>query len=180
MSRTSVIENLAIFVMVVVTMCAIIFMDRTGAAQKWHAAVVGTGFSFGGVALVYQRKWPPWRFWGAWGICFVLHVLAVWIVFDRLLAGIQRMGILIWIPIAFLEGVFLLGLVPALELKLKGRKKKVKAGLRQNQNRDKIGTDKSGHPDKYESREDGVIRHASMTKPTNPPFVRRSLAASAR
>jgi hypothetical protein len=104
--------------MVVVGMFVVVLMDKMGAPQKWHAAIVGTAVSFGGVALVYQRKWPYWPFWASLGMCFAVHVVALWIVFERLLAPIKTMGILIWAPTAFAEAIFLVGLVPYLERKL--------------------------------------------------------------
>jgi membrane-associated HD superfamily phosphohydrolase len=122
MNRTRATENLAVFVMVAVVLSVVVLMDGSGAPQRWHAAVVGTAVSFGGVALVYQRKWRHWPFWVSLGTCFAAHVLALWLVFDRLLAPVKTMGILIWSPIAFAEGIFLLGLVPFLERKLTHKK----------------------------------------------------------
>ncbi|SRR6266849_22485 len=122
MNRIVTTENLAIFVIVVVGMFVVVLMDRMGEPQKWHAAVAGTAISFGGVALVYQRKWPHWSFWVSLGTCFAAHILALWLVFDRLLAPVKTMGILIWSPIAFAEGIFLLGFVPVLERKLRHKK----------------------------------------------------------
>jgi hypothetical protein len=80
MNRTA---NLAIWMMVVVVFALIVMMDRAGMPQKWHAAMVGTGVTFGGVATAYQRKWRYRRFWISLGFCFLGHVLLMWIVFEK-------------------------------------------------------------------------------------------------
>jgi hypothetical protein len=118
MNRTRTIENLATFVMVSAVLAIVILMDRRGVPQRWHAAVGGTGLTFTTAAVAYQRKWRYWPFWASLGMCFAVHVVVLWIVFERLLAPIKTMGILIWAPIAFAETIFLVGLVPYLERKL--------------------------------------------------------------
>jgi hypothetical protein len=119
-----VIENRAIWIMVAVTMLAVILMDRMGAQQKWHAAVFGTVGPIGVVAFVCHHKWAYWEFWASLGICFAVHVFAIWYVFERLFAPVKMMGILIWAPIAFAETIFILGLVPVLERKLRPKKRR--------------------------------------------------------
>jgi hypothetical protein len=105
-------------IIVVVILTAVIFLDSMGAPQKWHAAVFGTVLPFATVVSVYHHKWAHWHFWASLGICFSAHLLAIWYVFDRVWP-IKTMGILIWTPVMFAEGIFILGLVPFLERKLK-------------------------------------------------------------
>jgi hypothetical protein len=113
--KQKVTENLVIFVITTVGLCTIILMDHSGMPQRWHAAIVGTAVTFGGVMLVDQRKWPHGAFWLSLGICFVGHVVMVWVVFQQLLSSVRTLGILIWAPIAFAEGILLLGAVPIIE-----------------------------------------------------------------
>ena len=74
--------------------------------------------------MVYQRKWSYWRFWVAWFLCFVIHVFVMWVIFARVLVDVKTMGILIWLPAAFAEGVFFLGLIPYFERKVKHERRK--------------------------------------------------------
>jgi hypothetical protein len=107
---------------VVVVLIAVILLDRAGAQQKWHAAVYGTVVPFATIVSVYHHKWARWRFWASLGICFAAHLFAIWYVLDKVWP-IETMGILIWTPVMFAEGIFILGLVPFLERKLGQRKR---------------------------------------------------------
>ncbi len=109
--------------MVVLGLAMAIIMDQAGMPQKWHAAIVGTLVSFGGVSLVFQRKWSYPQFWIALAICFAVHLAATWVVFEKVLAHVKVIGILIWTPIAFAEGILLLGVIPVLERKLRREKR---------------------------------------------------------
>ena len=104
-----------------VILAAVIFLDRMGAPEKWHAAVYGTVVPFATVLSVYHHKWAHWHFWASLGICFAVHLVVLWYVFDKVWP-LQTMGILIWTPVMFVEGILIFGLVPALERKLKGTK----------------------------------------------------------
>ncbi len=117
-------ENVFICAAALLCLGMVILMDRIGMPQKWHAAVGGTGGPFVIVLLAYRRKWRYWTFWAALGICFAAHLVAIWVVFERVLAPVKVMGILIWGPIAFAEGIFLLGMIPILERRLRGEKKR--------------------------------------------------------
>ncbi len=116
-------ENIAIWTVVIVGFFLVVMMDWAGLPQKWHAAIVGTAISFGGVVAAYQRKWRYRRFWISLGICFVVHILLMWIVFQRILAPVRTLGILIWSPIAFAEIILLVAVIPVIERKLRRKDK---------------------------------------------------------
>jgi hypothetical protein len=117
------IKHLTTGITAVVILTAVIFLDRMGAPQKWHAAVYGTVLPLATVVSVCHHKWARWQFWASLGICFAVHLLALWYVFDKV-RPIKTMGILIWTPVMFAEGIFILGLVPLLERKLQRNKHK--------------------------------------------------------
>ena len=122
--RSSLIENILIWGLAFLCLGLAIKMDRVGMPQKWHAAIVGTAVSFGGVVLVYRTKWSQWHFWAAIAVCFVVHLLVISIVFDKVLASVEVLGILLWSPIAFAEGIFLLGIVPMVQRKFTSRERR--------------------------------------------------------
>jgi hypothetical protein len=112
-------ENVYVAVVCLLGFGLAVILDRRGMPQKWHAAIVGTCVSFGGVSWVFHARWRrPW-FWLAFVICFAAHMLMIWVVFGQILAGTKYFGILIWAPIAFAEGIVLLGFIPALERRMR-------------------------------------------------------------
>ena len=115
-SRTS--ENVYAVVVALLGLAGALMADRFGLPQKWHAAIVGTLVAFGGCAWVYRSRWSIVEFWLALGTCFMIHLIGIWLVFAELLSEAKTFGILIWAPVAFVEGIFLLGLVPALQRKI--------------------------------------------------------------
>jgi hypothetical protein len=104
-------ENLIVLAMGLVALGMVVTTDRMGFPQKWHAAIVGTFVTFGGVGLCYPRQWSNLSFWLLMGICLAVHTVAIWIVFAVLLASVKTMGTLVWSPVAFAEGIALLGIV---------------------------------------------------------------------
>ena len=111
--RTS--ENLYVFVFGTIALGIAILFDRNGMSQKWHAAIVGTAVAFGGSIWALKRKWSSPSFWLAVITCFGLHVLLMWLVFERLLSTTKNVGILEWSPFAFAEGIILLLAIPFLQ-----------------------------------------------------------------
>jgi 1,4-dihydroxy-2-naphthoate octaprenyltransferase len=114
--RTS--ENVYVAILSLFGLAVAVITDHAGMPQKWHAAIVGTLVAFSGCAWVFRSRWSKPEFWLALGTCFVLHLFGIWFVFAQLLSEAKNFGILIWAPVAFVEAVFLLGLVPALQRKI--------------------------------------------------------------
>jgi hypothetical protein len=115
-SRTS--ENVYVGIVALLGLAIAVVTDRAGMPQKWHAAIVGTTVAFGGSAWVFRHRWSQRQFWIALGTCFVIHMFGIWMIFGQLLKDAKTFGILIWAPAAFVEGVFLLAFVPALQRKI--------------------------------------------------------------
>jgi membrane-associated HD superfamily phosphohydrolase len=111
-------ETLIIWAVSIAALLAAILMDRSGMAPRWHAAIVATVVAFLGVALVFRRKWRFPHFWLVLCLCFMLHVVLCLYVFGQLLGEIGNIGFLWGVPLGFLEGIVLLGLVPAVERSL--------------------------------------------------------------
>jgi len=116
-------ENVLIIIVALIALGVVILMDRAGMPQKWHAAVIGTVVTFVGISLVFQRQWQLVVFWQAFGICFGVHLIALWLIFEKVLAPVHNMGILIWAPMAFGEGVLLLAMIPILERRVLSRRR---------------------------------------------------------
>lgn len=114
--RTS--ENIYVVVIALLGLGVVVITDKMGMPQKWHAVIVGTLISFGGVAWVFRPRWPQRKFWLALVLCFGLHALAMWVIFTQVFGDTKTFGILLWTPAAFIEGVILLGILPALERRL--------------------------------------------------------------
>ena len=111
-------ENLYVVLLAVLALGVVFITDYFGMPQKWHAAIVGTFLPFGGVAWVFASRWRQRRFWIAMCVCLVFHIVAIWLIFQHAFSGVQNVGILIWAPIAFAEGVLLLGIVRLIERKI--------------------------------------------------------------
>jgi hypothetical protein len=122
--RSSIRENLGILAIAVVGLAIATLMDHTGMPQKWHAAVVGTAVPFGVVIMSLRGRWSKWTFWEALTGCLLIHIFAIWIVFEYLLANVQYLGTLYWSPIAFVEVFVLLVAVKRVEEKLTGKREK--------------------------------------------------------
>ena len=115
------IKHSVTIIAVVIALIAVVFLDRIGAPQKWHAAVYGTVVSFSTVISLYHHKWTHWQFWVSVGVCFAAHLFAVWYVLEKVWP-MKTMGILMWIPLMFPETILVYGLVPVLERALRSKK----------------------------------------------------------
>jgi hypothetical protein len=104
-------ENLIIGAMAALALGMIFVTDRLGLPQKWHAAIVGTFVTFGGVGLCLPTYWRRPFFWLLMTACLALHSLAIGFLFAVVLAKTRLIGTLAWFPIAFVEGIVLLGLM---------------------------------------------------------------------
>jgi uncharacterized membrane protein HdeD (DUF308 family) len=99
-------------------LCALaiaVIADHHGMPQKWHAAIVGTLIAFGGSIWALKRKWGTAKFWPAVIFCLGFHSVLTWYVFQRLLAEVSNIGILVWSPVGFAEGVILLMAIPLVQ-----------------------------------------------------------------
>ena len=82
-------------------------LDTKEQPHKWHAAIMLTGCTFGGVLIIYRQKWMSWRFWLLWAACLAVHTFAMWLIFAKVLASFRGIGTLYMVPLAFIELIFL-------------------------------------------------------------------------
>lgn len=112
-------ENIGLVVTIAVGFSAVLIANHFGLPQKWHAAAVGTAVPFGVVTIMYRKRWPRPEFWVSLVVLFFIHAVLIWVFFAALLQNVRTVGILVWIPVAFLETFVLLGLVSRLERTLR-------------------------------------------------------------
>jgi ABC-type iron transport system FetAB permease component len=106
-------ENIGIFCGLVISLVLAIIADRRGMPHKWYTAIFGTTVPFGVVILSYPLRWKRSSFWAALTICLVIHTVAIWAFFEDVLSNTQTFGLLLWLPVAFIETFVLLAAVRA-------------------------------------------------------------------
>ncbi|MGB6822662.1 MAG: hypothetical protein WBE21_11325 [Candidatus Acidiferrales bacterium] len=119
-NRSSRKQNLIIWTTGLIALALVILADHNGLPQKWHTAIFGTVAPFGFVVAIYPRRWGTWSFWAAFAICFAVHLLAMWILFQYVILGVAP-GWALWTPIAFVECFVLLVAVRRIENRLLGK-----------------------------------------------------------
>jgi hypothetical protein len=116
-------ENLGLLLGVCLALAMAGIMGDRHIPQKWHAAGVGTILPFIFVIFSYPSQWlRRWSFWLSLVTCLVIHLVAIWIVFQYIFGNIQQLGILIWLPLAMLESFLLVFIVKVIENKLTGKR----------------------------------------------------------
>jgi threonine/homoserine efflux transporter RhtA len=124
--RSSLREYLGILVMLLIALGLATLSDREGMPQKWHAAILGTVVPFGVAVMSLRRRWARRTFWTALLMCLAVHILLMWIFFERVLSNIQNFGTIYWFPVAFVETFVLLLVVKRVEEKLTGTRETYK------------------------------------------------------
>jgi hypothetical protein len=114
------IEDVLSWVVLGLGLVAIFILDSDDAPRKWHAATLWTMIATYGVLLWGREKWRSASFWCFWVTCLILHTLAMWAIFGKLLPGLV-LGTLYVIPLAFIESVALAVLYFRLDRKLRNQ-----------------------------------------------------------
>jgi len=114
-------ENFGIVIGALVALALVTITDRRGMPHKWHTAIFGTIVPFGFVMSRFRMRWNRLSFWAALTICLAIHTAAIWIFFQYVLSNAQTIGLLLWLPLAFIEAFALLVVVKRLEEKLTGK-----------------------------------------------------------
>jgi hypothetical protein len=107
-------DNVLGWIAIAAGFIAAIVLDKGSPPHKWHAAIEWTIVAPYGVLILGRRSWKSWRFWIFWTICLILHVFAMWVIFDQLLPRLI-LGTLYVVPIAFIESIFLVGMFARLD-----------------------------------------------------------------
>jgi hypothetical protein len=111
-------ENVGVLFGVLITLVLATIADRKGMPRKWHTAIFGTTVPFGVVVLSYPLRWRRLSFWAAVTICLGIHIVAIWILFQDVLSNVRGIGLVLWLPVAFIETFVLLVAVKRVEQKL--------------------------------------------------------------
>ena len=123
--RTSFFEN-SILVVVGVTVfyLAGLAHDR-GIAQKWVTALFATLAPFS-MVIYARRKTLSWSFGMALLICLVIHILAIWAIFEYVLTSFSRFSPLFWLPLMLVELFGLIIVSRRIERAFTGRRDVIK------------------------------------------------------
>lgn len=113
--RSAVADTIVLVVVALATLGLAMLAQQYDMPQKWDAAIFGTLVPFAGVIGGLRRRWSLWSFWASTLICFVIHCVLIWIIFQYVLSDVQKMAIAVWLPIAFVELFVLLVPITALE-----------------------------------------------------------------
>jgi hypothetical protein len=119
--RDSITNWTITFVAALVTFALLIATDRRNISRKWVTAIVGTLGPFSLVVYACRRLLFRWSFWTALTICFAVHLLAIWILFQYVLAGFQTVNIWLWLPVMLIEAFVLLISIKRISEKLTGK-----------------------------------------------------------
>lgn len=123
--RASFFENsILVLVGVAVFYLAGLAHDR-GIAQKLVTALFATVAPFS-MVIYARRKTLSWSFGMALLICLVIHILAIWAIFDYVLASFSRFSPLFWLAIMLVELFGLIIVSGRIERALTGRRDVIK------------------------------------------------------
>ena len=85
---------------------AAIILDKGSQPHKWHAAIMWTFAALFGLLVFGRNKRTSRLFWLFWATCLVLHIIAMWVIFNQLLPRLI-LGTLYVVPLAFMESLLL-------------------------------------------------------------------------
>lgn len=102
---------------VLILVVFIFISSRLGLARKWNTVSFGTFVPFIVVVQTYPRRWRRVSFWSAFAICLIVHLVAMWVIFEYIFVH-RAPGWVLWLPVAFGEGFALMALVRVVEEKL--------------------------------------------------------------
>jgi hypothetical protein len=118
--RIALSDTVMGWIVAAIGLIAAFMFDTKEQPQKWHAAIMWTGCTFGGVVIIRRDKWMSWRFWLSWAVCVVVHVFAMWLIFAKVLASLRVVGTLYMVPLALVELIFLQRIMAKMERRLEG------------------------------------------------------------
>jgi hypothetical protein len=119
-------ENIGIVIGMLITLALATITDRRGMPHKWHTAIFGTILPFMVVILSFPLRWKRLSFWAAFTICLAIHTVTIWIFFQYALLNVRTFGLLLWLPVAFVETFVLFVAVKRVEEKLTGKNESYK------------------------------------------------------
>lgn len=114
-------ENAIIAIVSVAAVLMAIILDKAGMPHKWHTALFGTLVPFTTVILLRKPSWARRTFWLSLWFLLALHIVFICVVFGIVMRRVVILGLLWWLPIAFVEVFVLLDLRRRLEKWMKSR-----------------------------------------------------------
>jgi hypothetical protein len=114
-------ENAIIAIVSVAAVLMAIILDKAGMPHKWHTALFGTLVPFTTVILLRKPSWARRTFWLSLWFLLALHIVFICVVFGIVMRRVVILGLLWWLPIAFVEVFVLLDLQRRLEKWMKSR-----------------------------------------------------------
>ena len=116
------IENLVIVVVSITAVIMAITLDKAGMPHKWHTAIFGTLVPFTTVLLLRRTSWARQTFWMSLWLLLAIHSFVICVVFGIVLRHVNTLGLLWWLPIAFVEVFVLTEFQPRVEKWLRVRR----------------------------------------------------------
>jgi hypothetical protein len=83
------------------TLAAARMTNRAGMPPRWHAAIVGALLPSSSIISIRRTSWSRATFWTMLAGCFVLNSLLIAVCFEFLLGGVEGLGWIWWVPVAF-------------------------------------------------------------------------------
>jgi hypothetical protein len=114
-------ENVIIAIVSVAAVLMAIVLDKAGMPHKWHTAIFGTLVPFTTVTLLRRPSWVRQTFWFSLWLLLALHIVVICVVFGIVLRRVITLGLLWWLPIAFVDVFVLLDLQRRLEKWLRSK-----------------------------------------------------------
>jgi hypothetical protein len=97
--------------------------------DKWGTAVLATLVPFCFVIYANRQRRKRSSLWASLGVCFAVHAIGVWIIFQYMLSRFGSFSFLLWYPFMLIESVVLLIAVKRIEERISGHKETIRLTL---------------------------------------------------
>lgn len=110
---------------VTITVICVLFGMVVNAPQKWNAASFITIVTFAAVMTCFKNRWRSKAFWGFVGTIFLIHLALIYLVFAVVLKQVRNVGLLLCLPIIFVETALVYNALIAIERRIDRRRGRV-------------------------------------------------------
>ena len=110
--RTPILFNIVFYICFF--LIAYLLYDKS-APRKWEPAIMWTCVTFGVAIEIHRWKWKIVSFWISVLLLFLVHSIFMWIIFSLIPPAQHSYNRVLTIPLAFLEGLCFLALIPWLQ-----------------------------------------------------------------
>lgn len=77
------------------------------APDKWLPAIYATVVPFGGVISSFRKRWASREFWAIIAGALLVQLVLAWFIFAVVLRSLNDVGLLVCVPVMFLEAAVL-------------------------------------------------------------------------